>query len=166
VTAEEYDAAAYLHDNIDRTLLRQMSSPSVSGETLDAIATAITNRLVKRSVLISHVGRTTERDSLPQAADYLAALEGVDTAIIFGIIHDSIHLSARSPDPRIHAGDLLSEAFEGVGSAGGHHDVAGGEVPLGIFADYTSDDEQLLAIVEQVITDRLLTRLDLRSASE
>jgi nanoRNase/pAp phosphatase (c-di-AMP/oligoRNAs hydrolase) len=166
VTSEEYEAAAYLHDSTDRSLLRQLSSPSVTGATLDAIATAITNRLVERSVLISHVGRTTERDALPQAADYLATLEGVDTAIVFGIIHESIHLSARSPDPRIHAGDLLSEAFEDVGSAGGHHDVAGGEIPLGVFADYTSDDAQLLDIVEQVVTARLLAGLDLRTSSE
>jgi nanoRNase/pAp phosphatase (c-di-AMP/oligoRNAs hydrolase) len=166
VTPGEYEAAAYLHGSADRALLRQLSSPSVTGATLDAIATSITNRIVERSVLISHVGRTTERDALPQAADYLATLEGVDTAIIFGIIHESIHLSARSPDPRIHAGDLLGEAFEGVGSAGGHHDVAGGEIPLGIFADYTSDDAQLLEIVEQVVTARLLAGLDLRTSSE
>jgi nanoRNase/pAp phosphatase (c-di-AMP/oligoRNAs hydrolase) len=166
VTPEEYDAAGYLHGHADRALLRQLSSPSVTGETLDAIATAITNRLVKRSVLISHAGRTTERDALPQAADYLAGLEGVNTAIVFGIIHDSIHLSARSPDPRIHAGDLLSEAFEDVGSAGGHYDVAGGEIPLGIFADYTSDDVQLLDIVEQVVTARLLAGLDRRTQAD
>jgi nanoRNase/pAp phosphatase (c-di-AMP/oligoRNAs hydrolase) len=166
VTAEEYEAAAFLHGSTDRALFRQLSSPSVTGATLDAIATAINNRVVKRSVLISHVGRTTERDALPQAADYLATLEGVDTAIIFGIIRESIYLSARSPDPRIHVGDLLEDAFEGVGSGGGHHDVAGGEVPLGIFADYTSDDEQLLEIVEQVITARLLDGLDLRTKSE
>jgi nanoRNase/pAp phosphatase (c-di-AMP/oligoRNAs hydrolase) len=160
-TRAEYDAAGYLHPQADRGLLRQISSPSVTGETLDAIATAIENRTTKGSVLVSHVGRTTERDALPQAADYLATLEGVDTAIVFGIVHDSIHLSARSPDPRIHAGDVLREAFEDVGSAGGHHDVAGGEIPLGIFADYTSNDAELLAIVAQVITTRLFAQLNI-----
>lgn len=114
------------------------------------------NRMVNRSVFISHAGGTSERDALPQAADYLAGLEGVSTVIVFGIIHESIHISARLPDPRIHAGDLLREAFEDVRSAGGHYDVAGGESPVGIFADYTSDDEQLVEIVEQVITARLL----------
>jgi nanoRNase/pAp phosphatase (c-di-AMP/oligoRNAs hydrolase) len=166
VTREEYDAASYLHDYGDGDLLRQLSTPSVTGATLDAIATAITNRMTKGAVLISHVGRTTERDALPQAVDYLATLEGVDTAIVFGLIHDTIYLSARSPDPRIHAGDLLREAFNDVGSAGGHHDVAGGEIPLGIFADYTSDDEQLLAIVERVITARLVAGLNLSGDSE
>ncbi|MGM0717845.1 MAG: DHH family phosphoesterase [Halobacteriota archaeon] len=164
-TRAEYDAAGFLHDHMDQGLLRQISSPSVTGETLDAIATAIDNRMTKGAVLISHVGRTTERDALPQAADYLATLEGVDTTVVFGIIHDAIHLSARSPDPRIHVGDVLREAFEDVGSAGGHHDVAGGEIPLGIFADYTTDDAQLLVIVKQVITARLVAGFKLSDNS-
>ena len=44
--------------------------------------------------------------------------------------------------------------------------MAGGEVPLGISADYTSDDAELIDIVEEVITARLLARLDLRTPSE
>lgn len=159
-TREEYDAAGYLHDYADHDLLRELSSPSITGTTIDAIATAIGNRMTKRSVLISHIGQTTERDALPQAADYLVRLEGVDTTIVFGIVDDAIHLSARSPDPRIHIGNLLEEVFEDVGSAGGHYDSAGGEIPLGIFADDTIDDAQLLEIVEQVITARLVARLD------
>ena len=160
-TRDEFEAAGFLHDHVDRQLLRQLSTPSVTGATLDAIATAISNRTTNGSVLISHVGRTSERDALPQAADFLATLEGVETVIIYGIVHGSIHLSARSPDPRVHVGSVLRTAFEDVGSAGGHHDSAGGEIPLGIFADYSSDGDQLLTIVEQVITARLLAELDL-----
>ncbi len=165
VTREEYDAAGYLHDHMDRDLLRQLSTPSITGATLDAIATAIDNRTTRSAVLISHIGRTTERDAVPQAAGYLATLEGVETVIVFGIVHEAIHLSARSPDPRIHVGNVLRTTFEDVGSGGGHHDVAGGEIPLGIFADYTTDDDQLLTIVERVITGRLFSELDLTDES-
>ena len=160
-TRGEYDAAGYLHDHADADLLRTLSNPSVSGATLDAIATAITNRTTTGAVLISHVGRTSERDALPQAADYLVTLEGVETVVVFGIADGAIHLSGRSPDPRVNIGDVLREAFDDVGSAGGHHNMAGGEIPLGIFADYTADDAQLLAIVKQVISARLVAALNL-----
>ncbi|MFC7068973.1 DHH family phosphoesterase [Halobaculum lipolyticum] len=159
VTPAEYDAAGFLHDLADQETLRRLVAPSVTGETLDTIATAIGNRTVARSVLVSGVGRTGERDALPQAADYLATLEGVETAIVFGIVRDAIHVSARSPDPRIHAGEVLHAAFEDVGSAGGHHDVAGGQVPLGIFADDTADDASLLTLVDEVVTARLFDAL-------
>jgi len=165
-TSAEYDAASYLTDYADSELLQTLSTPSVSGATLDAISTAIKNRSTNSTVLVSHVGRTTERDSVPQAADYLVTLEGVETVVVFGIIHDSIHLSARSPDPRVHVGNVLREAFDDVGSAGGHNDVAGGEIPLGIFADYTTDDDQLLGIVDRVVTARLFSELDLPEAGD
>ncbi|MBV0901959.1 DHH family phosphoesterase [Haloarcula salina] len=160
-TPDEYGAAGFLTDRADSSLLRTLASPSVSGATIDAIGDAIENRNVKGSVLISHVGRTSERDALPQAADYLATLEGVETAIVFGIVDDSIQLSARSTDSRIHVGDALDDAFDDVGSAGGHREMAGGEIPLGIFADYTTDDSVLVSIVEQVITARLLAELNI-----
>ncbi|MDT3436467.1 bifunctional oligoribonuclease/PAP phosphatase NrnA [Haloarcula sp. 1CSR25-25] len=161
VTPDEYGAAGFLTEAADSDLLHQLSSPSVSGATVDAIADAIENRTVRGSVLISHVGRTPERDALPQAADYLATLEGVETAIVFGIIDDTIQLSARSTDSRVNIGDVMDASLGDVGSAGGHREMAGGEVPLGIFADYTSDDAVLVDIVEQVISARLFAGLNL-----
>jgi nanoRNase/pAp phosphatase (c-di-AMP/oligoRNAs hydrolase) len=159
-TEAEYAAAGHLHGPTDRDLLRRLATPSVSGATVDAIADAIRNRDVRGSVLVSHVGRTSERDALPQAADYLATLEGVETAVVYGIVDDSIHLSARSTDARLHVGTVLREAFGGVGSAGGHREMAGGEVPLGVFAEY-DDTAQLVAMVERVVTDRLVDALKL-----
>jgi hypothetical protein len=116
----EYDAAEFLHTHADQGMIRELSTPSVTGGTLDAISTAIDNRRTTGSVLISNVGRTTERDSLPQAVDYLVRLEGVQTAIVFGIVNDTIYLSARSPDARVHVGNILHDAFKDVGSGGGH----------------------------------------------
>ncbi|MES3518497.1 MAG: bifunctional oligoribonuclease/PAP phosphatase NrnA [Natronomonas sp.] len=160
-TRLEYDAAGFLQEHTDRELLQRLSAPSVTGATIDAIATAINNRSIRGAVLITHVGRTRDRDALPQAADYLATLEGVETAIVFGIVDGSIQLSGRSTDARVHIGDALKNAFDDVGSAGGHREMAGGEIPLGIFADYADDDAELLAIVERVVTARLVAQLNL-----
>jgi len=159
-TDAEYAAAGRLHGNADLDLLRQLSNPSVSGATVDAIGDAIDNRSVHGNALITHVGRTSERDALPQAADYLATLEGVETTVVFGIVADTIQISARSTDSRIHIGDSLQEAFDGVGDAGGHREMAGGEIPLGIFAEYT-DDENLIDIVERLVTRRLVDSMGL-----
>jgi len=72
-------------------------------------ADAVRNRSVRGSVLVSHVGRTSERDALPRAADNLATLEGVETAVVFGVIGDTIQLSAR-PRTRVHVGETLRQA--------------------------------------------------------
>jgi len=161
VTPMEYEAAGFLHERADEDLLHKLSVPAVSGATVDAIADAIENRSIRGSVLLSHVGRTSERDALPQAADYLATLEGVDTAIVFGIVNDDIQLSARSTDSRVNVGSILADAFGDVGSAGGHQEMAGGEIPLGIFAGYEDDGPPLVDIVERVVTARLFDVLNI-----
>ena len=160
-TRAEYAAAAELHHRADRELLRSLSNPSVSGTTVDAIGEAITDRDVRRSVLISSVGRTSERDALPQAADYLTMLEGVETAIVFGIVDASVQMSARSTDARVHVGTLFQVAFGDVGSAGGHRYMAGGEVPLERFVRSSIEDEWLVECVREWVTDRLVDALGL-----
>lgn len=39
----------------------------------------------------------------------------------------------------------------------------GGEVPLGVPGDFTADDTQVVRIVEQVVTARLLAALNLET---
>ncbi|WP_407066833.1 DHH family phosphoesterase [Haloarcula sediminis] len=161
VTRSEYEAAAYLHEHSEPKMVRRLSTPAVSSATVDTIAHAIENRRVTGAVLISQVGRTSERDALPQAADYLMNLEGVETAIVFGLVEDTIQISARSTDSRVHMGAVLHDAFDDVGSAGGHREMAGGTVGLGIFSGYTTDDQQLMGIVDQVIRSRLRRALNI-----
>jgi nanoRNase/pAp phosphatase (c-di-AMP/oligoRNAs hydrolase) len=160
VTAAEHEAAAVLHPHADSETLRRLASPPVTGATADALGTAIENREVRGSALISHVGRTGERDALPQAADYLVELEGVQTAVVFGIVEDHLELSGRTTDSRIHVGEVLADSFDDVGSAGGHREMAGGRVPLGIFAD-AADNERLVGFVEGIVTDRLVEGMNL-----
>jgi nanoRNase/pAp phosphatase (c-di-AMP/oligoRNAs hydrolase) len=162
VTAAEHEAAAVLHPHADEKTLRQLASPPITGSTADALGTAIDNREVRGSTLISHVGRTGERDALPQSADYLVGLEGVGSAVVFGIVDDCIELSGRTNDSRIHIGEALDEAFSDVGSAGGHREMAGGKIPLGLFADAAADG-RLVEFVEGIVTDRLVDAMNLPS---
>ncbi|MFB6204968.1 MAG: bifunctional oligoribonuclease/PAP phosphatase NrnA [Haloglomus sp.] len=160
VTAAEHEAAAGLQPHADEETLRQLASPPVTGATADALGTAIDNREVRGSVLMSGVGRTDERDALPQAADYLVELEGVQTAVVFGVVENCLELSGRTTDSRVHVGEVLGDAFDDVGSAGGHREMAGGRVPLGLFAD-AADDERLVDFVEGIVTDRLVEAMNL-----
>jgi nanoRNase/pAp phosphatase (c-di-AMP/oligoRNAs hydrolase) len=160
VTAAEHEAAAVLHPHADEKTLRQLASPPVTGSTADALGTAIDNREVRASTLISHVGRTDERDALPQSADYLVELEGVGSAVVFGIVDDCIELSARTTDSRVHIGEVLDTAFADVGSAGGHREMAGGKIPLGLFAD-AATDERLVEFVDGIVTGRLVEAMNL-----
>ena len=59
-------------------------------------------------------------------SDFILALIEVDVAVVFSFREDGAKLSVRSEDPDVHAGNLLHEALQSVGSGGGHATMGGG----------------------------------------
>lgn len=164
-TPEEYSAAQYLHQLADISLLKEMIRPAFTPQTLDTIGEAIRNREIRASSLVSGVGRTSERDAIPQAADYLMNLEGVATVLVFGIVGEEIQISARSNDTRINLDSVVRDAFGDVGSAGGHREMAGAQIPLGIFSEMAGGDEKLVDLTSEIVKKRFFDVMNL-SAEE
>ncbi|GAB3040715.1 DHH family phosphoesterase [Natronobiforma cellulositropha] len=165
-TAREYEAALAVYPEADLEVLDQLYGSAFSPATIDAIGRAITSRERRGSSLVANVGITPETDALPQAADYLLNLEGVDTVLVFGLVSDSIRISGRSIDPRVHIGETLEGAFGGLGATGGHHDMAGGQIDLGLFGDEADDDDALLSFVSRRISRRFFEALNLDGDGE
>ncbi|QLK26198.1 bifunctional oligoribonuclease/PAP phosphatase NrnA [Natrinema zhouii] len=160
-TRREYEAALAVYPKADLEILEQLYGSAFTPGTLDAIGRAIASRERRGSALIASVGKTTETDALPQAADYLLNLEGVDTVLAYGIVGDAIRLSGRSIDPRVNMGETLIAAFDELGAVGGHHDMAGGRIELGLFADNDEDTDELLEFVGSRLTKRFFDALNL-----
>ncbi len=158
----DFLASAYLYPFVDNELLEKMEGPALSTETLDVLGTAIKNREVFSSFLLSFAGFITDKDTLPQAADFLLKLEGISTVLVFGVMRDNVYLSARNTDVRINIGEVLKRAFKDVGSAGGHAHAAGGKIPLGIFGD-VSDRDVLGKLVTQAVKKRFLGALGIET---
>ena len=138
----------------------------MSPETLDVLAEAIQNREVQGSHLVSNAGFIRDRDALGQAAQHLLKLEGITTTAVFGISDDRIFLSARSKDIRINIGDILQDAFSGIGETGGHSTQGDVEIPLGIFTGIeTSDDNRdtLLQLTEEAVRKKLFQAMGVDS---
>ncbi len=160
-TVAEYEAALVVFDRADLDALEQLYGSAFTQETIDAIGRAILARRRRGSALVAGVGQTTETDALPQAADYLLNVEGVHTVLTYGIVGDSIRLSARSIDPRVNVGKILNRAFDELGTAGGHNDMAGGRIDLGIFGDIGNNDdtEVLLSFLDERIERRFFDEI-------
>jgi nanoRNase/pAp phosphatase (c-di-AMP/oligoRNAs hydrolase) len=158
VSVDDYEAAAFLLPYVDSATLERVESPSISPETLDTLGRAIRNREVRGSVLTTCVGPLRDRDALAQAADQLLDLEGVNTSLVYGYDDGVIYASARARGAQLDVGETLRDAFGQIGSAGGHADMAGAQVPMGVLGD-TDDSEELAAIVRDVVTDRFFETL-------
>jgi nanoRNase/pAp phosphatase (c-di-AMP/oligoRNAs hydrolase) len=165
-TPADLTAAAYLHPFVNHDTLEQVESPSMSPETLDVLAEAIQNREVQGSHLVSNAGFIRDRDALGQAAQHLLKLEGITTTAVFGISDDRIFLSARSKDIRMNIGNILQDAFSGIGETGGHSTQGDVEIPLGIFTGIeTSDDNRdtLLQLTEEAVRKKLFQAMGVDS---
>ena len=160
VSQVDFEAASTLVSAADLGILERIESPSVSASTVETLASAIQNRRIEGEVLLSCVGRLPERDALAQAADRLLMLEDVSTTMVYGVMEGTIYVSARSRGTEIDVGETLRDAFEPIGSAGGHVDMAGAQITLGILDAVESREESLREIVEDVVADRFLEAVE------
>ncbi len=158
VSIADFEAAARLVGKADTERLRRVESPSVTSETLETLGRAISNRSVDSGVLTSCVGQISDRDTLAQAADRLLDMEGITTTLVFGYTDDTVFVSARSRVTDVDLGEVLRDAFAQIGSAGGHADMAGAQIPAGILTRET-EDEQREGIIEEVVRERFLEAL-------
>ena len=166
-TPADLTAAAYLYPFADHDTLEQVESPSMSPETLDVLAEALRNREVKGSHLVSNAGFIRDREALAQAAQQLLNLEGITTTAVFGIVDETIHLSARSKDIRLNIGNVLDDAFTDIGDAGGHSTDASVEIPLGIFTGIESSQDNrdlLLELTEEAVKRKLFEAMGVESS--
>jgi len=167
VSAADFEAASILWPFVDMSVLRQIEQPTVEGDTLETIARAIKNRIQRGTVAVASVGQIGDRDALPQAADQLLAMDGVETTLIFGFRDEMVFLSARSRASDVDLGETLRDAFDRIGSAGGHADMAGAQLKIGILGSADGEDEveSIVSVVEEVITNRFLEAMDTRSGT-
>lgn len=154
-TPDDLEAITVLYPKANHEILTKIETPLISAETFDVLAQAIINRRVKGSYLLSNVGFIRERDTLPQAADYLLNLEGISTVLVYGIANDEIHISGRNRDIRINLGNAMHKAFGEIGQAGGHPHAAAAKISLGLFGS-VKDKNSLLRLAEEAVADRFL----------
>ncbi len=158
VSPADFEAAATLVEYADTGLLDRIESPAVSPATVEVVGRAIRDREVQGAVLASCVGRVGDRDALAQAADRLLAMDGITTTIVYGYTDgedSTIYASARARGTTLDLGETLRLAFEDLGSAGGHADMAGAQIPLSALgADVLdADPDERERIVRETVSD-------------
>jgi len=158
-TSAEHAAACVLHPHADHNVIEELANSVFTPETINGIGDAIASREVQGSCLVSCLGQIGERDIIPQAADYLLQLEGVSTTVVYGIVDDNIYLSGRTSNSQLHIGDVMKKTFDQVGSAGGHHDMAGGQVPLGFIGSVDDGDNVAMDLINQSMKARIFDAL-------
>lgn len=167
-TSDDVYAAALLQDHVDSTKLEDIIGSTKTVDTAETLARAIENRDMHEARIFSYVEEVADSDAIPQAADYLVDLEGVNQAIVAGVIEgDKVKLSARNRDTKTNIGNVLYEKFmadDELGSyectGGGHSRRMGGaSIPLSDFGmmdhfyEEDGDNEELHISIKHMLKD-------------
>jgi nanoRNase/pAp phosphatase (c-di-AMP/oligoRNAs hydrolase) len=92
------------------------------------------NQKVNGSCFVGCVGviSSAKRDSIVMLVDKAVRMEGIETAVIFGVIGDNLVASIRSDNSSLDV-NTFSQSIFGKKHGGGKLGFAGASVPLGIF---------------------------------
>lgn len=161
VSELDFEIAARLRDHVDDSLLDAIESPKMTARTLETIGSAIDNRAVHGDVLITSAGAIHDRDALAQAADGLLRMADIGTVLVYGWLEDTVYASARSRSNRVDVGDAMRLAFGQIGNAGGHEDMAGAQIPVGVLGLDTDEGDE--GTVDDVIADRFIEGVEMAS---
>jgi nanoRNase/pAp phosphatase (c-di-AMP/oligoRNAs hydrolase) len=80
-------------------------------------------------VVVAHIGEMYRPDMAAEMADVLLRLEGSHWILCSGFYKDALLLSLRSDPMQPEAGTVAQELVRGLGMAGGHGNVGGGQIP-------------------------------------
>ena len=143
---EDFLAAAYLSRFYDPQLLNAVLQSSRSKWVMDAIERSLKHRTVQNNFSIAGIGylRYDDRDSIPQAADFLVTEENVHTAVVYAIVHDKdeeievVIGSLRTNKLTLDPDEFIKEAFgqdaQGRFFGGGRSQAGGFEIPVGFLS--------------------------------
>ncbi len=118
------------------------------------------NARVYGRIVWTHLEEVDQPEIVSEMADYLLHLENITWSFCTAFHKDHLMISLRSRRREARCGDILHAAFAGDGSAGGHHRMAAGSLPV------AGLDTAARAARLERLTQAVLQRLDPRRASE
>lgn len=124
------DAYFALLPDADMGAVARIQRARVPREYFDAFHQAIERAVIYGSVVMTDLGPVAAPDMVAEIADFLLRLQGTDWSCCLGRHHNLLAVSIRTTDPFAHAGSLIRRAVAGLGTAGGHGSMAGGQLPV------------------------------------
>ncbi len=156
-TPADVAASQFLYPHTNKRRLAKIENARVPAEYFRGFRDAIEEAKVYDKVVISVLHEVQYPDMVAEVADFLLRLDGAEWVAAMGFYNKWLHVSLRTSNRDINAGDLLQRVL-GSKSAGGHDMIAGGRVRV---------DEGGVAMekVAVKIKDRLLKALGVESSN-
>ena len=124
----------------DTEILTQMQSNSMKFDDLMAFGEAIKNIQVYENIGISRLDVRCSDGLIAEISDFILDLNEVELCAVYAIRENGIKISVRSELKDIKAGIAIARALEGIGTGGGHDEMAGGFIPIANVTEHLDDE--------------------------
>src|SRR5438046_7934141 len=155
-TAADIEASHFLYPYTNKRRLAKIENARVPREYFRVFGEGIERATLYDKVVISMLGEVRFPDMVAELADFLLRLDQVEWAAAIGTFGTCLHVSIRTTDRDVNAGDLLQRVL-GSRSAGGHDMIAGGRLAVG-------EDPAAHERAAAMVRDRLLSALGVDAA--
>jgi nanoRNase/pAp phosphatase (c-di-AMP/oligoRNAs hydrolase) len=115
---------------IDRELLVKIEQAGLPRDYFRAFVRGLQSAWVYHHTVVSYLGEIHRPDFVAELADILIRLEKSKAVLCMGYHNATLYLSMRTASPDYDAGSMIQKVIAGLGRAGGHGVMAGGQVPL------------------------------------
>lgn len=124
------DREAYLHllPLANNRILYRLSHPPVPNDYYSTFHRAIDNATVYGKVLVFNLFQIDNPDLVAELADFLLRQEEVEYVMGLGWYRGDVLISVRTTDHDARLGSVIRQVLDGMGTAGGHGMMAGGQI--------------------------------------
>ncbi len=156
-TPADIAAAQFLYPYANKRRLGKIENARVPREYFAAFHEAIERAQIYDHVVVSVLPAVQYPDMVAEVADFLLRLDEVEWACAMGRFQDYLHVSLRTTDRDVNAGDILQQVL-GSRWAGGHDMIAGGRTRV------EGDGPAATEAAAEQVRARLLAKLAVNAA--
>lgn len=127
---EDYQATIRLYPKIQIRFLSQIEYPEFSRDYFEDFDRALHIGEIYGDVVLCDLPSMIKTDMVALMSDFFLRLSGVRWSFVMGMDENCLIFSLRAKHSNQNAGRLVRKIIRGLGSAGGHQMIAGGQIPI------------------------------------
>lgn len=140
-------------------ILYEITHPQAPIEYFRIFGAALDNALMYDRALVFNLYDVDNPDMVSEMADFLLRVEGVETVLGIARYKGDGVISLRTRDHKLRAGLTAQKLLKGIGTAGGHGLIAGGQVVA------VPDGRHVMYELVEELTARLLDILNIKAVA-
>ena len=142
VSKLDFEMAYRMYDLCDYDTIHMLENSNLCFEDLVAYSKAIASIEVYDNISFADAGAGCP--VIANISDFMLALKEVSFSVVYARREGGVQLSVRSEKPSLDAGKIVSKALSGLGSGGGHAEMAGG------FVTFAGDEKEEVILLDEI----------------